>query len=89
MNKETAMKMLKSKLLDLKEKEHKDKIEDLKGVQQEIAWGSQIRSYVFCPYTMVKDHRTNYETGNVQAVMDGEINEFIESYLKLNINNDL
>ena len=89
MNKETAMKMLKSKLLDLKEKEHKDKIEDLKGIQQEIAWGSQIRSYVFCPYTMVKDHRTNYETGNVQAVMDGEINEFIESYLKLNINNDL
>ena len=85
MNKETAMKMLKSKLLDLKEKEHKDKIEDLKGVQQEIAWGSQIRSYVFCPYTMVKDHRTNYETGNVQAVMDGEINEFIESYLKMNI----
>ena len=85
MNKETAMKMLKSKLLDLKEKEHKDKIEDLKGVQQEIAWGSQIRSYVFCPYTMVKDHRTNYETGNVQAVMDGEINDFIESYLKINI----
>lgn len=85
MNKETAMKMLKSKLLDLKEKEHKDKIEDLKGIQQEIAWGSQIRSYVFCPYTMVKDHRTNYETGNVQAVMDGEINDFIESYLKKNI----
>lgn len=85
MNKETAMKMLKSKLLDLKEKEHKDKIEDLKGVQQEIAWGSQIRSYVFCPYTMVKDHRTNYETGNVQAVMDGEINEFIESYLKMKL----
>ena len=85
MNKETAMKMLKSKLLDLKEKEHKDKIEDLKGAQQEIAWGSQIRSYVFCPYTMVKDHRTNYETGNVQAVMDGEINDFIESYLKMNI----
>lgn len=60
-NKETAMKMLKSKLMDLKEKEHKDKIEDLKGVQREIAWGSQIRSYVFCPYTLVKDHRTNYE----------------------------
>lgn len=81
-NKETAMKMLKSKLLDLKEKEQKDKIEDLKGIQKEIAWGSQIRSYVFCPYTMVKDHRTNYETGNVQAVMDGEINDFIQSYLK-------
>ena len=76
------MKMLKSKLLDLKEKEQKEKIEDLKGVQMEIAWGSKIRSYVFCPYTMVKDHRTNYEVGNVQAVMDGEIDEFMESYLK-------
>ena len=87
-NRETAIKMLKSKLLDLKEKEHKDKIEDLKGIQQEIAWGSQIRSYVFCPYTMVKDHRTNYEVGNVQAVMDGEIDDFIESYLKNNIKNN-
>lgn len=81
-NKETAMKMLKSKLIDLKEKEQKEKIEDLKGEQKDIAWGSQIRSYVFCPYTMVKDHRTNYETGNVTAVMDGELNGFIESYLK-------
>lgn len=81
-NKETAMKMLKSKLLELKEKEQKEKIEDLKGVQKDIAWGSQIRSYVFCPYTMVKDHRTNYETGNVEAVMNGELNGFIESYLK-------
>lgn len=81
-NKETAMKMLKSKLVDLKEKEQKEKIEDLKGEQKDIAWGSQIRSYVFCPYTLVKDHRTNYETGNVQAVMDGELNGFIESYLK-------
>ena len=71
-NRETAMKMLKSKLLDLKEKENKEKIEDLKGVQKDIAWGNQIRSYVFCPYTMVKDHRTNYEVGNVQAVMDGD-----------------
>ena len=69
-NKETAMKMLKSKLLDLKEKENKDKIEDLKGIQKDIAWGSQIRSYVFCPYTLVKDHRTNYEVGNVEAVMN-------------------
>ena len=60
-NRETAMRMLKSKLLDLKEQEQKEKIEDLKGEQKEIAWGSQIRSYVFCPYTMVKDHRTNYE----------------------------
>ena len=81
-NRETAMKMLKSKLLDLKEKENKEKIEDLKGVQKDIAWGNQIRSYVFCPYTMVKDHRTNYEVGNVQAVMDGDLNGFIESYLK-------
>ena len=84
-NKETAMKMLKSKLLDLKEKENKEKVEDLKGIQKDIAWGSQIRSYVFCPYTMVKDHRTNYEVGNVQAVMDGEIDDFIESYLKYNL----
>ena len=77
------MKMLKSKLLELKEQEQKEKIEDLKGTQKEIAWGSQIRSYVFCPYTMVKDHRTNYEVGNVEAVMDGNINGFIESYLKM------
>ena len=87
-NRETAMKMLKSKLLDLKEKEQKEKIEDLKGEQKDIAWGSQIRSYVFCPYTMVKDHRTNYEVGNVTAVMDGEIDGFIESYLKSNISNN-
>ena len=84
-NRETAMKMLKSKLLDLKEKEQKDKIEDLKGEQRDIAWGSQIRSYVFCPYTMVKDHRTNYEVGNVESVMDGNIDGFIESYLKSQI----
>lgn len=81
-NREYAMKMLKSKLLDLKEREQKETIEELKGVQREIAWGSQIRSYVFCPYTLVKDHRTNYEVGNVQSVMDGEIDGFIESYLK-------
>ena len=81
-NRETAMKMLKSKLFDLKEKEQKDKIEDLKGEQKDIAWGSQIRSYVFCPYTLVKDHRTNYETGNVEAVMNGNIDGFIESYLQ-------
>ena len=84
-NRETAMKMLKSKLFDLKEQEHKEKIEDLKGEQREIAWGSQIRSYVFCPYTMVKDHRTNYEVGNVQAVMDGDLDGFMESYLKQNL----
>lgn len=84
-NRETAMRMLISKLEELKERENKEKIEDLKGVQREIAWGSQIRSYVFCPYTMVKDHRTNFETGNVQAVMDGELNDFIDAYLKMNM----
>ena len=81
-NRETAMKMLKSKLFDLKEKEREANITDLKGEQKDIAWGSQIRSYVFCPYTMVKDHRTNYEVGNVQAVMDGQIDDFIKEYLK-------
>ena len=84
-NRETAMKMLKSKLIDLKEKEQAETINDLKGKQMDIAWGSQIRSYVFCPYTMVKDHRTGYEVGNVQSVMDGEINGFLEAYLKLQI----
>jgi len=84
-NRETAMKMLISKLMELKERENKEKIEDLKGIQREIAWGSQIRSYVFCPYTLVKDHRTNFEVGNVQAVMDGEINDFMDSYLRMNL----
>lgn len=83
-NRETAMKMLKSKLLDLKEKENKETIDDLKGIQMDIAWGSQIRSYVFCPYTLVKDHRTGYEVGNVQSVMDGDLDGFIDSYLKTN-----
>jgi peptide chain release factor 2 len=81
-NRETAMKMLKSKLLDMKEQEHKETINDLKGEQKDIAWGSQIRSYVFCPYTLVKDHRTNYEVGNVQAVMDGDLDAFMRAYLK-------
>ncbi len=81
-NRETAMKMLKSKLLHLKEQEHKETIDELKGVQMDIAWGSQIRSYVFCPYTLVKDHRTSYEVGNVQAVMDGDLDGFIDSYLR-------
>ena len=84
-NREYAMTMLKSKLLELKEKEQKDKIEDLKGIQRDIAWGSQIRSYVFCPYTLVKDHRTNYEEGNIEAVMNGNLNGFIESYLKTTV----
>lgn len=84
-NRETAMKMLISKLVELKERENKVTISELKGVQREIAWGSQIRSYVFCPYTLVKDHRTNFETGNVEAVMNGELNDFIDAYLKNNL----
>ncbi len=80
-NRETAMKMLKAKLLELKEREKKEEISSIKGEQMDIAWGSQIRSYVFCPYTLVKDHRTSYEEGNVQAVMNGEIDGFINSYL--------
>ena len=81
-NKASAMNVLKSKLVELAEREHKDKIDDLKGVQTEIGWGNQIRSYVFHPYNMVKDHRTGYETGNVNAVMNGEIDGFINAYLK-------
>ena len=76
------MKMLKSKLFALKEKEQKETINELKGIQMDIAWGSQIRSYVFCPYTLVKDHRTNYEMGNIDAVMDGDIEGFMQAYLK-------
>ena len=81
-NKDMAMKMLKSKLIEIKEREHLDKIEDIKGVQKEIAWGSQIRSYVFMPYTLAKDHRTGFENGNINAVMDGDIDGFINAYLK-------
>lgn len=81
-NRDVAMKMLISKLMEIKEREHLDKIEDIKGVQKEITWGSQIRSYVFMPYTLVKDHRTSFETGNVNAVMDGELDGFINAYLK-------
>ena len=81
-NREMAMKMLTAKLLELKEQEQKDKIDDIKGEYREIAWGSQIRSYVFHPYNMVKDHRTSEETGNVGAVMDGELDNFINAYLK-------
>ncbi len=81
-NREKAMKMLKSKLLEIKEREHLEKIEDIKGVQKEIAWGSQIRSYVFMPYTLAKDHRTGFESGNINAVMDGELDGFINAYLK-------
>ena len=81
-NREMAMKMLKSKLLEIKEREHLEKIEDIKGIQKEIAWGSQIRSYVFMPYTLAKDHRTGFESGNIGAVMDGDIDGFINAYLK-------
>ena len=81
-NRDVAMKMLISKLMEIKEREHLEKIEDIKGVQKEITWGSQIRSYVFMPYTMVKDHRTGFETGNVNAVMDGDLDGFINAYLK-------
>ena len=80
-NRETAMKMLKAKLIEIAEREQKEKIEDLKGVQMEIGWGSQIRSYVFHPYSMVKDHRTNFEVGNTGAVMDGDLDGFINAYL--------
>lgn len=82
-NKDTAMKMLKSKLLEIKQLENKEKIEDIQGKYNQIAWGSQIRSYVFHPYSMVKDHRTNAETGNVQSVMDGNLDIFMNEYLKM------
>ncbi|NRT89920.1 peptide chain release factor 2 [Clostridium beijerinckii] len=81
-NRDTAMEMLKSKLVELKERAHKEKIEDLTGELKDMGWGSQIRSYVFHPYSMVKDHRTNVETSNVTSVMDGEIDMFINAYLK-------
>ena len=81
-NRDVAMRMLKSKLMEIKEREHLERIEDIKGVQKEIAWGSQIRSYVFMPYTLVKDHRTGYEMTNIDAVMDGDLDGFINAYLK-------
>jgi peptide chain release factor 2 len=81
-NRSTAMKMLKAKLYQLKLEEQKAEMEEIRGEQKEIGWGSQIRSYVFHPYNMVKDHRTNEETGNVQAVMDGGIDIFIDAYLR-------
>lgn len=81
-NRATAMKMLTSKLVELKMKEHEQEMAAIQGEQQDIGWGSQIRSYVFHPYSMAKDHRTNIEKGNIQAVMDGEIDDFIQGYLK-------
>ena len=85
-NRDTAMKMLKSKLFELKEREHLERIEDLKGDMKDIAWGSQIRSYVFHPYSMAKDHRTGFEVGNVHAVMDGDLDGFIDAYLNSKVN---
>lgn len=83
-NRETAMKMLKARLLELKEREQEEKLRQLKGEMKKIEWGSQIRSYVFHPYNLVKDHRTGVETGNIQAVMDGELDQFINAYLLAN-----
>ena len=80
-NKEMAMKMLISKLRSIKEIENKDKINSIANANKEISWGNQIRSYVLHPYTMVKDHRTDYEVGNVNSVLDGDIDSFIDSYL--------
>ena len=86
-NKETAMKMLKSKLLEIKEREHLEKVEDIQGNKANIEWGSQIRSYVFMPYTLVKDHRTSCETGDVSRVMDGDLDAFINAYLQHTVDN--
>ena len=80
-NKETCMRMLRSKLIEIKEREHLDKISDIKGAQLKIEWGSQIRNYVFMPYTLVKDTRTGFETSNINAVMDGDLDGFINAYL--------
>jgi peptide chain release factor 2 len=81
-NKEMAMRVLMGRLIELKEREHKDRIDELKGDYGQITWGNQIRSYVFQPYTMVKDHRTNAEVGDVQRVMDGDLDYFINEKLK-------
>ena len=88
-NRDTAMRMLRSKLVEIKEREHLERIEDIKGDQKEIAWGSQIRSYVFMPYTLVKDHRTGFESGNIDAVMDGDLDGFINAYLKADSRGEL
>ena len=82
-NRENCMKMLRAKLMEMKAQQHAEKISDIKGVQMKIEWGSQIRSYVFMPYTLVKDHRTEYENGNINAVMDGDIDGFINAYLAM------
>lgn len=85
-NRDRAMQMLRAKLYELKRREQEEKMAKIKGEYSEIAWGNQIRSYVFCPYTMVKDHRTEAETGNIQAVMDGDLDQFIEAYLRSDLN---
>ena len=87
-NREVAMRMLRSKLVEIKEREHLDKISDIKGEQMKIEWGSQIRSYVFMPYTLAKDHRTNHENGNINAVMDGDLDGFINAYLSMRAGKD-
>lgn len=88
-NRDNCMKMLRAKLMELKAQQHAEKVSDIKGVQMKIEWGSQIRSYVFMPYTMVKDHRTNFETGNINAVMDGDLDGFINAYLTAAANGTL
>ena len=88
-NREVAMRMLRSKLVEIKLQQHAEKISDIKGVQMKIEWGSQIRSYVFMPYTLVKDHRTGFENGNIQSVMDGGIDGFINAYLTASANGEL
>ena len=88
-NRDNAMKMLRAKLAELKLQQHAEKISDLKGVQMKIEWGSQIRSYVFMPYTLAKDTRTGYEMGNIQAVMDGDIDGFINAYLTAAANGEI
>ena len=88
-NRDNAMKMLVAKLMELKAQQHADKISDIKGVQMKIEWGSQIRSYVFMPYTLAKDTRTGFENGNIQAVMDGDIDGFINAYLTAAANGEL
>lgn len=85
-NRETAMKMLRSKLVELKEREEQEKLSAIRGAVKKIEWGSQIRSYVFHPYSMVKDHRTNFETSDVLGVMDGNIMQFINDWLKKTVN---
>jgi peptide chain release factor 2 len=86
-NRATAMRILKARLIQLKEEKRQEKIDELKGEHQSAAWGNQIRSYVLHPYQMVKDHRTNHETGNVDAVLDGSLDEFIEVYLRQQMGN--